>query len=262
VGPALATVALLAAGLGMTRLTFAAREPAARAAGGLPHSGVVGVLAADLVMLRAESLYTEGRWAEMHASFETLGRLQPRLASAWEYRGWHLAYNLAGGARDASARERWVVDGVKVLEEGLRRNPDSVELRFYLGHVLQARSRRWPGVERALRRHLEVDPVDRSIELLREAVDRDPLHGRAVVRLSDGLGTRGMALLRAVGTDEPSPPAAEDFAEAAAVLRALAGEAPVDAQETIETLAAGFDEMRRSALSRDEALRRRVLQGE
>jgi len=171
----------LGAGLGMTRLTAEAREDAARSAGGIPSMGVAGVLGADLVMLRAEALYEEGRWAEMRTAFEALGNLQPRLASAWEYRGWHLAYNLAGGARDATARARWVVEGVQVLEEGLRRNPDSTELKYYLGHVLLARSEKWPEVDRALRRHLGTDPAERSIQLMRAAFEQDPGNGRVLV---------------------------------------------------------------------------------
>lgn len=224
--PALCGLLLLAAGGWMARSAEEAREPEARAARGLPSLGVVSLVARDLLWVRADGLFAEGRWAEMTTAYEAVGWVEPRLPDTWEYRGWHLAYNVAGEVVDPAERARWVVAGVDVLREGLRANPRAADLRRFLAMTLRDRARRWPEVRRALARAAGGrDPVDEAVDLHREATALDPTDSRARWSLAETLVDRALDALRMAPADEAVPAAAKDLAEAAALYRAMAGEA-------------------------------------
>lgn len=261
-GPAALAAGLLAASVGLARAADAARSPAARAAGGAPPLGALNVIAVDLLWLRADGLFAENRWPEMTAAYEAAGRLEPRLAAAFEFRGFHLAYNLAGSAASDEDRDRWVLAGLDVFTEGLARNPDSVSLRSWLGHSLFARSRRWPSLVAKLRAKRGKDPWDEAVEHLGKAVDADPGDGMAVIWLTDVLEARGRRTLAAAPKDAPCPPAAADFRRAADALRAFAPNVPPDGRPTLDALAADLDRLRAAAETADPAERKRLLQEE
>jgi hypothetical protein len=223
----------LAGGLLLLGLAFALasaaereREPAARAARGLPFVGAGSLVALDLLWLRADGLYRQGRWAEMAAAWETAGRIEPRLPDSWEYRGWHLAYNVAGESVDAAERVRWVVEGVRVLRDGLARNPGATPLREFLARTLRDRSRRWPDVRAALARAAGgVDPMDESVALHRRVLEDLPGDGTSRLSLADALVDRGMDAMRRAPADAAVPSAASDLEEAASLYLLLAAEA-------------------------------------
>jgi hypothetical protein len=249
-GPAALAVALGAAAFLLLRAADGARAEEARAAGGAPPLGIVNVLAVDLLWLRADALYAGNRWPEMDAAYEAAGRVEPRLATSWEFRGFHLAYDLAGSAASPADRDRWVLEGVRVLSEGLARNPRSTDLRAWLGHALFERSARWPSLAPALRDRRGRDPLDEAVDLLGAAAAAEPGFGRAVVWFADALGARGRRALAEAGEGRPSPAAAADFARAAAALRAFAATAPEEGRRVAEDLALGFDALRERAEGR------------
>ena len=190
-GPAALAAALLAAAVGLARAADGARAPEARVARGVPPLGAVNALAVDLLWLRADALFAENRWPEMTAAYELVGRVEPRLAASWEFRGFHLAYNLAGNAAEGGDRDAWVVEGIRVLDEGLRRNPGSADLRCWLGHALFERSERWPSLVPRLRGKRGRDPWDEAAGHLGAVAAADPGDGRAVLWLVDVLEARG-----------------------------------------------------------------------
>lgn len=245
--PAALAAVLLAAAALLLRAADGARAEEARAAGGAPSLGVVNVLAVDLLWLRADALFAENRWPEMDAAYEMAGRVEPRLETSWEYRGFHLAWNLAGNAASPEDRDRWVLEGVRVLSEGLARNPRSTDLRAWLGHALLERSERWPSLRAKFRARRGKEPLDEAVDLLGEAAAAEPGYGEVVVWLSDALGARGRRALEAAGKGKPCPAAAADFARAARALRAFAPTAPEEGRKVAETLAAGFDALRETA---------------
>lgn len=258
-GPAALAAALLAAAAGLGRAADGARSPEARAAGGAPPLGILNVLAVDLLWLRADGLFAENRWPEMTAAYEMAGRLEPRLAASYEFRGFHLAYNLAGNAGSDEERDRWVAAGLEVLAEGLRRNPSSTYLRAYLGQVLFERSVRWPALAPKLRARRGRDPWDEAADLLGAVAAEAPDDDRAVLWLTDVLAARGMRTLDAATPGAPVPAAAEDFRRAAEALRALAGSVQPESRPLVEKPARGFDSLRRAAETSDPVERARIL---
>ncbi len=256
-GPAALAAALLAGSLGLARAADAARDPAARAAEGAPPLGAATVLAVDLLWLRADALFAGDRWPEMLAAYEAAGRVAPRLSASWEFRGFHLAYNLAGAAAEGEDRDRWVLEGVRVLEEGLRRNPEARDLRAYLARTLFDRSERWPVVRAALRRARGREPLDEAVDLLAGLVAADPGDGSAVLWLVDALIARGRRTLDAAAPGTPA--AAADFRRAAEALRAWAPRAAPDGARAAETMARGADGLVRAAETSDAAERARIL---
>ncbi len=258
-GPAALAAALLAAAAGLGRAADAARSPEARAAGGAPPLGILNVLAVDLLWLRADGLFAGNRWPEMTAAYEMAGRLEPRLAASYEFRGFHLAYNLAGNAGSEEDRDRWVAAGIDVLAEGLARNPSSTDLRAYLGQVLFERTVRWPALVPRLRAKRGRDPWDEAADLLGAAAAAVPGDDRAVRWLTDLLAARGLRTLDAAPPGAPVPAAAEDFRRAAEALRALASSVLPESRSLLEGPARGFDSLRRAAETSDPAERARIL---
>ena len=244
--PAALSVVFAAAAVFLARAADAARSPEARAARGAPPLGIVNVLAVDLLWLRADGLFAANRWPEMTAAYEMAGRLEPRLAAAFEYRGFHLAYNLAGNAASDEDRDRWVVEGIEVFDEGLARNPSSTDLRGWLAHALFERTRRWPSLVPRLKSKRGRDPWDESADILEQAVKAEPGYGLNVIRLTDVLDARGKRSL-AAGKGAPCPGAAADFRRAAEVLRAFAPSVPPDARPALDALVRSFEEQERAA---------------
>jgi hypothetical protein len=257
--PAALAAGLLAASVGLARAADDARSPEARVSGGAPPLGVLNVLAVDLLWLRADGLYAEHRWPEMAAAYEMAGRIEPRLAAAFEFRGFHLAYNLASSAASEADRDRWVLAGIDVFSQGLSRNPSSASLRSWLGHALFARSERWPSLTEKLRAKRGRDPWDEAADLLGSVAAESPDDGRAVIWLADVLEARGRRTLAAAPADAPCPDAAADFGRAAEALRALAPHVPADGRATLASLAADLDRLRAAAETSDPAERKMRL---
>ena len=238
--PAALSVVFAASAVFLARAADAARSPEARAAGGAPPLGILNVLAVDLLWLRADGLFAANRWPEMTAAYEMAGRFEPRLAAAFEYRGFHLAYNLAGNAASEEDRDRWVVAGIEVFSEGLARNPSSTDLRGWLAHSLFERTRRWPSLVPRLKSKRGRDPWDESADILEQAVKAEPGFGLNILRLTDVLEARGRRTM-------PSPAAARDFHRAAEVLRAFAPTVPADARSALDELVGTYEELERAA---------------
>jgi hypothetical protein len=238
--PAALAVAFAAAAVGLGRAAHGARSPEARAAEGLPPLGLVNVLAVDLLWLRADGLFAANRWPEMTAAYEMAGRVEPRLAAAFEYRGFHLAYNLAGNAASDGDRDRWVIAGLEVFDEGLARNPGSTDLRGWLGHALYERTKRWPSLVPKLKAKRGREPWDEAVDVLDAAVKAEPGYGLNVLRLADVLEARGRKSM-------PSPPAAKDFRRAAEALRALAPLVPADARLALDAMVKDLESLERNA---------------
>ena len=258
-GPAALAAALLAAAVGLARAADGARAPEARVARGVPPLGAVNALAVDLLWLRADALFAENRWPEMTAAYELVGRVEPRLAASWEFRGFHLAYNLAGNAAEGGDRDAWVVEGIRVLDEGLRRNPGSADLRCWLGHALFERSERWPSLVPRLRGKRGRDPWDEAAGHLGAVAAADPGDGRAVLWLVDVLEAQGLRALGAAPADVPCPAAAADFERAAAAVRGLIPSLPAEGRAHAGDLFRRLDDLRAAAAGADPAVRRRIL---
>jgi tetratricopeptide (TPR) repeat protein len=254
--PAAAAIALLVASGTLAAAAHRARDAGARAAGGTASLGAVGVAAVDVLWLRADDLFRAGRWPEMLATWEAAGRIEPRLADAWLYRGWHLAYNLAGDAARDEDRVRWVLEGVDVVDEGLHRNPESGRLRVQLAYMLLERSGRWPPVSAALAKRRGAAPLDEAIALLEPVVIRDPADPAATFLLVEGRCRRARrALVLARGKPGACAEAAADLAKAREVLASYRAAAPEGGAAAEATLTPILDALAAAAADPDPASR-------
>ncbi|MEK7867637.1 MAG: hypothetical protein AAB434_13230 [Planctomycetota bacterium] len=84
---------------------------------------------------RADKLKEEEQFDELLATSSMICRLQPHLAEAWEFNAYNMAYNLSWQQEDRDMRWQWVQEGIRLYQEGLRRNPRSTLLHFKLGFV-------------------------------------------------------------------------------------------------------------------------------
>ncbi len=111
--------------------------------GGTPPEEVVTVLvlggfravAADLLWLRSINLKEEKKFYELRTLYELIAKLQPTFAKVWVFNGWNLAYNIANQWPSKEDNWKWVKAGVEFVSKGKQRNPDNVDILFYLGYI-------------------------------------------------------------------------------------------------------------------------------
>ena len=96
-------------------------------------------VAAEVLWWRIGQLQEEERFAEMVPLMELLVVLEPSSEEAWVYHGWNLAYNVSSAHRSAAERWQWVLQGIQLLEEGLRVVPASQRLMRELGWIWESK---------------------------------------------------------------------------------------------------------------------------
>jgi hypothetical protein len=95
--------------------------------------GAFRVFAVDALWIRMSGHMSEGRDGLVLADARTLVRLEPRCDEIRDFLHWHLAFNLAHRAVTRDARIAWIDEGLDIIEEGLRSDPDSAVLNRGLG---------------------------------------------------------------------------------------------------------------------------------
>ncbi|NIA21212.1 MAG: hypothetical protein GWP05_04415 [Anaerolineaceae bacterium] len=68
-------------------------------------------------------------------TYYRIASLQPDYPATWSFHAWNLAYNLSVQWSTPERRYEWVRHGINFLAEGIRRNPDSVELLEKMGQI-------------------------------------------------------------------------------------------------------------------------------
>ncbi len=96
--------------------------------------GLRGV-AADLLYIKADALWKEGKWEDIKSLYRAITFLQPDYADYWSLAGHHLAWNLSFAARTDKEREKYINQGLEFLKEGLTYNQDVYKLYFDLGFI-------------------------------------------------------------------------------------------------------------------------------
>ncbi|MEI6604720.1 MAG: hypothetical protein WCP35_05385 [Verrucomicrobiota bacterium] len=130
---------LLAAPLPIDTREKIGQTSAAVALGGLR------TLVATFLNLRAYTFFTETRWDDVAATFDTIVELAPQTIYYWQTGAWHQAYNASSYylndsnlpplRRDAAWRAS-VLKGRAFLERGIHNNPGDPKLNTYLGYLL------------------------------------------------------------------------------------------------------------------------------
>ena len=90
-------------------------------------------LAVDILWIRSINLKDRHEWFELSALYKLISKLQPNFPSVWVFNSWNLSHNISVHWDSAEDKWRWFKAGIDFAEEGLKKNPNSPELLFWLG---------------------------------------------------------------------------------------------------------------------------------
>jgi len=96
--------------------------------------GLRGV-AADLLYLKADEFWQQGKWKEMLSLYRAITILQPRYVDYWSLAGFHLAWSLPFTAKTAEEKQKYIQQGIDFFKEGISYNPDVYKLYFDLAFI-------------------------------------------------------------------------------------------------------------------------------
>ena len=104
--------------------------------------GAVKGILVDVLWVRATILKEKGLFHEANTLAEMITKLQPRFPSVWAFQGHNMAYNISVATDTEAERWEWVKKGIDLVRnEGLRQNPDDVELyrelAFWFSHKIE-----------------------------------------------------------------------------------------------------------------------------
>lgn len=94
---------------------------------------LIGRLLAKALWQQSEIFRDTGRWWMVLPLLRITTVLDPTFAEAFDFAGWHIAYNLRAEEKDEARRVQWVKLGIQVYEQGLERSPNDFSLLFNLG---------------------------------------------------------------------------------------------------------------------------------
>ncbi len=94
---------------------------------------LLGRLVAKALWQQSEIFRDTGRWWMVLPLLRITTFLDPSFAEAFDFAGWHIAYNLRAEEKDEQQRFQWVKLGIQVYEQGLERSPNDFSLLFGLG---------------------------------------------------------------------------------------------------------------------------------
>jgi len=119
---------------------------------------------ASVMELRAVTPWMKGDWGAVEENYALCTRLQPREEHYWDIRAWHQACNarddylwesrLTEANRERLAQQS-VENGIRILEEGLERLPDSWKLHERLAYYSRMEYNQHPDYRKAVR-HYEI----------------------------------------------------------------------------------------------------------
>ncbi|GEM_PF-3375107 len=142
-------------------------------------------LAIDVLWLRADALFRQGRLWELATLFRGILALEPSNTAVREYASWHLAYNVALAERDPERRFEWFVQGIRILEEGIELGLQERRLRTSGGRMFldPSRGEVIPGFEAKVEAAFGRPPLRMAVTWLEEAVRGETERARAHVFL-------------------------------------------------------------------------------
>ena len=142
--------------------------PPLGAAGLLLLGGFRGV-AVDILWLRVIALHQDRRYEEERSLIELITRLQPFYISVWAWQAWNIAYNISVQYPDPADQWKWVRNGIDFLKEGIKINPASGDLYFYLAIMYRDKVSQNPYFELACERDLGVNNFEEAAKFFDRA---------------------------------------------------------------------------------------------
>jgi tetratricopeptide (TPR) repeat protein len=104
-------------------------------------------VAANLLWLKIDELWHGGDWWQMIPLFRAVVSLDPHFLMAWETYGWHCAWNLNNLAETALERRAWLDQGIDIYRDGIRANPDKIDLYLSLAWLYYNRVKEYDQAE-------------------------------------------------------------------------------------------------------------------
>lgn len=85
----------------------------------------------------SEEMKKKHEWNKLELIVKAITKLQPHLASPWEYQSWNIAYNVSVESDRVSDKYFYISRGIELMGEGIRRNRDNPDLRYKMGFYYQ-----------------------------------------------------------------------------------------------------------------------------
>lgn len=107
-------------------------------AAALSLGGLRGFLAIYL-WVDAETAKNSRNQEDLLDKYHRIATLQGDYTSVWEHHAWNQAWNMSVSRSNVEQRWEWVRYGLEFLREGIRRNPQSVDLLETMGRIYEQR---------------------------------------------------------------------------------------------------------------------------
>ena len=92
--------------------------------------GPLKPVAVDLLWLRAQQMQEQGKLYEVLLQCALITRLQPHLKVVWKFLTHNMFINIPAIFVSDEDRIEWMREGARLMDEGIRHNPDSYELYY------------------------------------------------------------------------------------------------------------------------------------
>ena len=159
-------------------------------------------LAIDVLWIRADALFRQGRLWELAALFRGIVALDPRNAAVREFAAWHLAYNVALAEPGPDQRFEWFLRGMEILGAPPGDKPRDAAARVLGARMMVDRfgSGVFPGFAEKVGTLYGAPPLETAAGWLEEAADDPGTSPAAYVVL---LFCTGRLELEAEEADDP-----------------------------------------------------------
>ncbi len=142
-------------------------------------------LAVDILWVQADNMLNERQYYQLMTYYELISLLQPNFPSVWEFNAWNLAYNISAEWARPEEKWLWVKKGIDFTREGIRYNPDSADLYFYVGWLYFHKVAKDPYFTEVVMREEGIEPYLTAYNNFTKALEIAQLTSGVDVRLDE-----------------------------------------------------------------------------
>jgi tetratricopeptide (TPR) repeat protein len=176
----------------------------------LPQSAAVSAalggfrgIAVDILWMQADSMLNDRQFYQLKTLYELISILQPNFPSVWDFNAWNLAYNISAEWGRPEEKWLWVKEGLDFGSEGLKYNPDSVELWTDLGFMYANKIGKDADLSRRFEAAEGIEPYMKAVTYYDKALAIERERGESNVLLyrlhAQALFHHGKAILTKTG---------------------------------------------------------------
>lgn len=78
--------------------------------------------AAQILWQQANEYKMKKDWTNLSATLQQLAKVEPHFVNVWRFQAWNLSYNVSAEFDDYRERYRWVIKGIRFLQNGIQFN--------------------------------------------------------------------------------------------------------------------------------------------